>query len=218
MALVKNAILGEVSGKMGDKVFRQMNGKTFVSERPLHYKPAKTPDARKIRSSFGITVHLAKKIILDPALKETWRAAKIEGSTPYHRIIKQNSLLTNSGSLTNRNKITPDGLFLNIDSASLENQVLHLTLNCPDEGSLIFPAKLSILYYFRKAGTPLVLTQVNIPESIPGGIYELDLRPAKSITKFLNDDPDALLFMALVSETILKKKIYWTSTAASRLD
>ena len=218
MALVQNAVLGELSGKMGNKVFRKMNGKTFVSERPLHYEPAKTPVARKVRSSFGITVHLAKKIISDTTLKEVWKAARIEGSTSYHRIIKHNSKLVNEGSLTERSKITPDGLFLNVDSASMENQMLHLTLNCPDEGGLIFPAKLTILYYFRKAGIPLVLTQVTIPESITGGIYELDLKPGKSIIRLFTEYPDVLILTALVSETSQKKKIYWTSTAASRLD
>ncbi len=217
MALVDRSVLGEVTGKMGNKVFRKMNGKTFVSERPLNYKQAKTLAARKVRNSFGMSVKLAKKLITDPKLKEVWAAAKIEGTNSYHRIIKYNCNLINEGSLTDRNNITPDGEFLKIDSASLQNQVLHLTLNCPDESNLVFPAKLSILYYFGKEKNPLVLTETTIPDSSAGGIYEMDIQPGKSIVRLLNESPDALLFTALVSETPRKKKAYWTSTASASI-
>ncbi len=217
MALVSNSILGDVSGKMGNMVFRIMNGKTFVSDRPLNYKPTKAPAARKVRDSFGMGIRLAQKLITDPYLKEAWASARVSGTDSYRRIIKHNSKHISAGALTMRNKITPDGLFLGVDSASLENEVLHLSLNCPVENNLEFPAKLSLLYYSGKSRTPLVLTQATIPESSSGGIYELDLKPAKSIVKLLNDDPDAILFMALVSETPRKKKAYWTSTASVKL-
>ncbi len=217
MALVNNAILGEVSGKMGNKVFRRMNGKTFVSERPQNYKPAKTPEARKVRSSFGMSVLLAKKLITESELKEIWSAARIEGSNSYHRIIIHNSKQIYDGSLTARSKITPDGLFLSIDSAALENEVLHLVLNCPAENNLDFPASLFLLYYSGKTNTPLVITRTEIQESNSGGIYELDINPAKSTVKALNEDPDAMLFTTIVSETVRKKKPYWTSTASSKI-
>ena len=217
MALVSNSILGDVSGKMGSKVFRSMNGKTFVSERPLHYKPAKTPAARKARSSFGMATMLSKKLITAPQLKEVWAAARIEGTDPYHRIIKHNTKNINAGALTVRNRITPDGLFLGVESVSLENEVLHLSLNCPAENNLNFPAKLYLLYYSEKAKSSLVLTQISIPESAAGGIYELDLKPAKSIVKLLKEDADALIFLALVSDMPVKKKVYWTSTYAVKI-
>ncbi len=214
MALLVNTVVGEVTGKMGNKVFRIMNGKNFVSDRPLHYKAAKTPAAKQTRGNFRMGVKLSAKLISDPALKEVWSAAKIQGTDSYHRILSQNSKLINAGSLTDRTKITPDGLFLKVESASLQNEVLHLSLNCPDENNLVFPAKLTMLYYFSKASSPIVLTQTTIPDSITGGIYELDIKPGKSIVKLLNDTPDALLFIALISETERKKKAYWTSTAS----
>ncbi len=217
MALLNNMVLGELSGKLGNKVFRVMNGKNFVSDRPLNYKPAKTPAAKKVRSSFGTAVELSKKLITDPMLKEVWASAKIAGFKPYNKIIKHNIKLINSGTLTERNKITPDGLFLNLDSASFQNETLHLSLLCPADSNLSFPAKLSILYYFRKANQSLVLTQTTIPEGAAGGIYELDVKPAKVITRLINENPDALLYVSLVSETIKKKKPYWTSSAAAGL-
>ncbi len=217
MALVINTVVGEVSGKMGNKVFRIMHGKNFVSDRPLNYKAAKTPAARKARSSFGMGVNLAKKLITDTALKEVWSAAKIEGTDSYHKIIIQNSKFIKEGKLTDRNKITPDGLFLGVDSAGIQNQVLHLTLNCPDENNLVFPVKLDMLYYFGNAANPLVFTQMTIPESIAGGIYELDIIPGKSMIRLINENPGTLLYIAMISGEAGKKKVYWTSTASVRL-
>ncbi len=217
MALVDGSVLGEVTGKIGNMVFRKMHGKTFVSERPLNYKQAKTPAAKKARNSFSMSVKLSKKLMSDPALKAVWTAAKIEGTDSYHRIIKHNIKLINEGSFTDRNKITPEGLFLMVDSAVIQNQVLRLRLNCPIETDLVFPAKLLILYYFRKEKNPLILTETTIPDSNAGGIYELDIQPGKSIIRLLNDNPDALLFTALISETVRKKKAYWTSTASARI-
>lgn len=217
MAQLNTMILGEVNGKLGNLVFRQINGKTYVSNRPRNYKPTKSQTAKKVRGSFAAASKLASLVNADKTISEVWKAAKIGGNDPYHKIIKYNTRLVKEGSLTEKNKITPDGLFLKIESASLQNQVLHLSLNCPEENNLEFPAKLLLLYYSGKSRTPMVLTQVTIPESTSGGIYELDLKPAKSIVKLLNEDPDALLFAALVSETPVKKKAYWTSTASAKL-
>jgi len=122
-----------------------------------------------------------------------------------------------SGSLTDRNKITPDGLFLKAESASLQRDVLHLSLVCPADNNLVFPANLSMLYNLGRAYNPLVLTETTITESSADGLYELDIKPAKSIVRLLNENPDVLLFIALVSETPRKKKAYWTSTASVRL-
>jgi len=217
MALLNNSVLGKLSGKIGGNVFRVMNGKNFVSDRPLNYKPAKTPAARKVRSSFKAAVELSQTIIADPVLKEVWRVAKIEGYKPYNKIIKHNMKQINSGILTERTKITPNGLSINIDSASFQNETLNLSLNCPADGSLTFPARLLILYYFGNVNQSMFLTQETIPEKAAGGIYELKIKPAKAITRLINENPKALLYVSLVSETAMKKKPYWTSSAAASL-
>ena len=212
MASLNNSVLGEVSGKLGNKVFRKMYGKTVVSERPLHYKAAKTPAARKVRKSFGMSVKLAKTLIADPTLNEIWTAANIEGVNSNQRIIKHNIRLFDGGSLTPRNIMSPGGLFLKVDSASYENQNIHLTMNCPAENNLNFPADLFILYYFEKENKSLVLTKTTIQESAAGGIYELAINPGKYISRLLDEGSEPMLLVALVSKTASKKKPYWTNT------
>ncbi len=217
MALVNNSVLGEISGKIGNIVLRQVYGKTVAYERPPHYKAAKTPAARKTRNSFGSAVKLAKVLIADTKLNETWASAKIQGVNSNQRIIKQNIKLFDGRLLTTRNKITPEGLFLKVDSASFQNQTLHLTLNCPAENNLKFPADLFILYYFEKADKSMLLTRTTVSQGISGGIYELDINPGKYIGRLLKEEPQALLLIALVSESVSKKKPYWTTTEAVRL-
>ncbi len=217
MALINNSILGDVTGKMGSKVFRKMHGKTFVSERPLNYRSAETPVARKARNSFGMSVKLAKILNVDPTLNEVWTAANIDGVNSNQRIIKHNIKLFNGGLLTPRNKLTPEGLFLKVDSASIQNQTINLTLDCPAENNLNFPAVLFILFYFEKVNKSLALTRSSIPESSPGGIYELDINPSSYILRLLKEESEPMLFIALVSETAGKKKPYWTNTEAISL-
>jgi hypothetical protein len=217
MAILNNSVLGEVSGKIGDKVFRQMYGKTVVSERPQNYKAAKTPSARKARSSFGMAVKLAKKLIADPELNEIWTAAKIDGVNSNQRILKHNLKLFDGGSLTPRNIITPEGLFLKVESSSFQNQIIHLSLNCPAENNLTFPAELFLLYYFEKENKSIVLNRTVITESSAGGIYEIDINPDKYLLRLLQKDPEPLLFIAMAAQTAGKKKPYWTSTAAMAL-
>jgi len=217
MALVNGSTGGEFSGKLGRLVYRQINGKTVVYERSEHYKAANTAAAKKARKNFGMAVKLAQKLIADPVINEVWTAAKMEGVNSNQRIIRNNIRLMDSGSLTDRNKITPDGLFLKAESASLQRDVLHLSLVCPADNNLVFPANLSMLYNLGRAYNPLVLTETTITESSADGLYELDIKPAKSIVRLLNENPDVLLFIALVSETPRKKKAYWTSTASVRL-
>ena len=217
MAIVNNSALGEFSGKVGRLVYRKMYGKTVVSERPLNYQAAKTPAARKARKNFGMSVKLAQVLRADSKLDEAWSIAKINGVNSNQRIIKHNIKLFDGGLLTTRNKITPEGLFLKVNSASFQNQTVHLTLNCPPENNLIFPADLFILYYFENASESLLLTRITVPDTIPGGIYELDINPGKYITRLLEEEPEPMLFIALVSETVSKKKPYWTNTEAIKI-
>ncbi len=217
MALVNGTGIGEITGKLGRVVYRQVYGKTVAYERSEHYKAASTVAAKKFRKNFGMSVKLAQILNADPVINEVWTAAKIKGVNSNQRIIKNNIKLMDSGSLTDRNKITPDGLFLKAESAALQNDVLHLSLVCPADNNLVFPANLSILYNLGQAYNPLVLTETRISESSADGLYELDIKPAASIVRILNENPDTLLFIALVSETPRKKKAYWTSTASVRL-
>lgn len=71
MAHFKNALLGEVNGRIGNFVIRKMNGKDFISVRPRHYKKSLSQSAQMIRSNFAQISKLASFINSEPVLYQT---------------------------------------------------------------------------------------------------------------------------------------------------
>ncbi|MEO6488994.1 MAG: hypothetical protein ABIO04_03560 [Ferruginibacter sp.] len=58
-----------LSGKMGDKVFYQRNGKTFVRRAPGSYNKNATPKQAESRTLFTQSHQFAQSVIDDPILK-----------------------------------------------------------------------------------------------------------------------------------------------------
>ncbi|KAF0139753.1 MAG: hypothetical protein FD143_3549 [Ignavibacteria bacterium] len=109
MARFNPSFLGSPSGKLGKSVFRQINGKTFVSNRPDTYNISQSKYAKNSRQAFAIIVQFAKLITSSPQLAYCWQKAKIKGTSAYHRVIKHNLPLTADGLLSVRNIIIPKG-------------------------------------------------------------------------------------------------------------
>jgi hypothetical protein len=109
MAILIKKIFGNLSGALGDSVFRNRYGKVVAYSRPSKQRISKSVASKKARKQFALTVVFAKKINSLPALAEIWRKAKISGTSSYHRIIKYNNKLTSVGCLTVNNIIVPQG-------------------------------------------------------------------------------------------------------------
>jgi|WetSurMetagenome_2_1015567.scaffolds.fasta_scaffold326901_1 hypothetical protein len=147
MARFIPGVLGTPIGKVENKVYRQMNGKTFVSHRPDSYNISQTKSAINSRQAFGQVVQFAKLITSSPELSHCWKKAKLKGTSAYHRIIKHNLPLTKDGLLSVNNQIIPNGF--------------DCTLNC------ILTEELSILFN-------LDLTNSGIPKNSIGiNVYNI---------------------------------------------
>lgn len=64
---------GRLSGKLGDVVFRQVNGKTIVCSRPFSQAKSNDPVVLKRRAKFKLAVRLSSVLSRIPALKSIWR-------------------------------------------------------------------------------------------------------------------------------------------------
>ncbi len=128
MARFIPGVLGTPIGKLNNQVFRQMNGKIFVSNRPEKFNISQTAKAKASRNSFGLVVKFAKLITSSPELSGCWKQAKIEGTSAYHRVIKHNLSLTKDGLLTKNNIICPTGFDMKSDVLTLENHQLTFKL------------------------------------------------------------------------------------------
>ena len=136
MAELRNGILGELRGKIGNKVMRKVNGKIVASERPATYKKTKSKKAKSVRGRFAVTVDLAKYVNSIPDLRLAWSNADVKGTSPYHKAIKVNSYLTGNDSPSLNNIITPFGIYLKTKSISLINKNLILEFENIEEALL----------------------------------------------------------------------------------
>jgi len=128
MARVTGGILGELSGKVGDVVFRKRNKKNFVSQRPETYNASSSPKAVSARAKFSVTVKFAKFINAIPVFSNLWKSNKIKGENCFSRLIKHNSNASASVHPTHFNKITPDGYWLPLTNLTYSIDRLTVTL------------------------------------------------------------------------------------------
>lgn len=144
MARFDTGILGTPIGKLGNTVFRRMNGKIFVSCRPESYSVSMTQKAVNSREAFAAVVKFAKLITSFPLLSLCWKKANINGTSSYHRIIKYNLPLTKDGKLCIKNKIIPDGIGHRFNCELTENLDLIVNMENIDADSNYF----AVNYYF----------------------------------------------------------------------
>ena len=149
MARVKNPILGSYSGRMGNIVYRVINGNTYVSVRPLKYKPSKSVAAKRVKNNFSAVVNLARSVNAVPALKNVWKTSETEGYSPYHKLIRNNIALISEGNLTTGNIITPEGLDLELSSLSIQKNNLNAGFTFQENANVKFPLELHCFFYFK---------------------------------------------------------------------
>jgi len=217
MAELKSSVIGELSGRIENAVYRIRNGKVIAYARPVNQKVSKSRKAVTARNNFAAVVTLAKTVNSVSKLKEIWRTAKVEGTSPYHRMIRNNAKRVREGLLTISNKITPEGLPLQLITAEIENKILYLSFACPVSQDMSFPATLFVHLYFGKASGTIVQLFKEISEPGPEDVFNLEFTLEGSIKKLLSKDPSPVVYIALSGNVVSKKKIYWTSTVSAQL-
>jgi hypothetical protein len=222
MAEIRNQILGKVSGKLGDIVFRKMNGKTVVSIRPRNYKPTKSEKARKTRSKFGLIVSFAKYINSIPYLKEVWLRANIPGSNSYQKIIKHNSKVGQESTLTIKNIITPKGFPITVEGLSVKNNKISLTLNF--HNIEVAPYEVHLIIYFYEPVNENEKQNIfdsmimNIPSNSEKNLYHLEMELDNKQISLFEKYSKQILYIAVVTNAPDKNTVFWSSTFAASLN
>jgi hypothetical protein len=217
MAIVKNPSLGGYSGRVGNHVFRIVKGKTRVSLRPVEFHASYSAKAKRARNDFAASVKLAKAVNLVPALKNIWNSSEIKGFSAYHKIIKTNSALVKDGNLTTKNIITPEGLFLEITSLSIQSNTLKTELKFPESTGIKFPAEVFFLFGFQELENTFLSISEIINEPAPGGEYTLSTSLNSRVKTLLKEDSHPFIFIAFAGSLPSRKKVYWSSSAAVKI-
>ena len=169
MAIRKNNVLGQTSGKLGNTVTRIRNGKEVVYALPDKVKISHSKKAKAARNKFALTVGFAKYINSIPALSSVWAYANIPGANSFQKLIKHNSKLTGENCLTLKNIITPAGFELSVEEFSLLNDTVSLSIKLSEN----FPLELlssnihihAVLYFYEprlKKDKPFLFSHLSV--------------------------------------------------------
>jgi len=86
MAVFKSAI-GTISGKIGGLVYRNRNGKTYVSKAPRAGTRSFDPERQKRENKFGMSIKIASAIYGNTTLKQIWANESGKSKGAVHNII-----------------------------------------------------------------------------------------------------------------------------------
>lgn len=224
MAEIRRKILGIISGKLADFVFRERNGKVFIYRRPSKQKVSKSAAALEARKKFAIIVALAKEINSKKLLSDIWKKSKVKATNAYQKIIKENSRLTYKSNLTLLNKITPDGI--NYDSFDVNYSKPNIEIKLEFEGvpnSLLPVDNLFCLVYLWKENS--TLRERKDKSDFALKLFQFKLEPIKrnksqtikfSIGDLLKNNFDGgNVYLALAGNT--QNKIIYSSTIAKKI-
>jgi len=91
MSIVKKRIIGVLSGKVHDLVFRSKKNISYVASAPAHYSAPQDASSVLRRSKFGLVVKLSSAINKLLSLKLFWkRSSSEENFSIFNKILKTN--------------------------------------------------------------------------------------------------------------------------------
>jgi hypothetical protein len=127
MARATKKPLGGARGRVGDVIYRYMNGKTFISVYNDEIKVSQTDKAINNRSKFGTAIRFAKAVNSIIDLKKVWNHSSALGRSAYTKILKYNTLSIKPDFVSAVSSITPGGIGYKIDS--FEFNIYDATIN-----------------------------------------------------------------------------------------
>ncbi len=118
MAKKNPSILGEPHGKIGDYVFKERNGKTYISKAAKTYTPSQLPHEKDKRNKQKVNGKFSSVINKSPLLHAVWEKEKAPCTTAYNKINKVNYPLCEPDHPSAEAQITPGGFKLEVEEIS----------------------------------------------------------------------------------------------------
>jgi hypothetical protein len=122
MARAVKQPLGGVRGRVGDVIYRYMNGKSFISVYNADVKISQTENSVANRSKFGTAIKFAKAVNSVDGLKIVWNNSTATGRSAYTKIFKENNQKAHPDFVSPLCSITPDGVGYKLDSFDLDKK------------------------------------------------------------------------------------------------
>lgn len=214
MAIIKSSAVGKLKGRIGNFNFRNEKGKNIMSIRPPKVNVSQTPQAKRARQDFAVAVNISKAVNSVPELKAVWTQTKIKARNSYQKLLKINLDGVKNTRATTLNKITPEGIFLVLNSVSINNNEINLDFSIPSTRNIQFPAGIFIFLYFNDNDSPVFLIKSEIEEPASNGLYHKSITMEDKITDALRINPKPIIYFAVAGSTPSGRKKFWTTSVS----
>ena len=138
MATVKKQLLGVPRGKVGDLLFKNRKGKSYLAPMPKKYKVTDCIDAIKNRSRFGVVSQFASAVNDSAYLKPLWNRKNLRGKSPYTKCLGYNYPFTKGVGPWRRSNITPHNINISFSSVVLTKDSVDINFFIKRNSSEIF--------------------------------------------------------------------------------
>ena len=128
MAKISKQILGKVQGSLGDITFRQRNGKSYLSTRPLSFMPGKDPASIARREKFTLNMKLCKTIYSLDELKSIWAIETPQDKAAFNYLCQVNYQKIGAGNVPGSIKLAP-GLSFNVNNPVINFEPAQISVN-----------------------------------------------------------------------------------------
>jgi hypothetical protein len=217
--------LGKLKGKVRNIVGRDFGYDHYISVRPKKYTVKKKFNEVVTKQKFHTAVRLAKIIVQFPELKEVWDKCKMPGKRGYNRIIKANYKILKNNLPTTENIITPKGRELIFDMLEVSDKIIRCSYSI--DGLIKPRLSLTFIFFFynpikteERMDYILVERTFIEPEYVDrfmdkkGEKYICNISLRELIRESRKCFKNAILYTALVGNSSIKNKKWWTSTVA----
>ncbi|MFA5011951.1 MAG: hypothetical protein WC644_08320 [Ignavibacteria bacterium] len=138
MATIKKQLLGVPRGKVGDLLFKNRKGKSYLAPMPRKYKVTNCIDAINNRSRFGVASQFASAVNHSAYLKPLWNVKNLRGKSPYTKCLGYNYPFTKGLGTWRLSLITPHNINIDFSSVNLTKDSIDINFYIKKNSSEIF--------------------------------------------------------------------------------
>ena len=128
MAIIKSSLF-VLSGNIGNYILKRRGKTEYISLKPVSYTTSQSPAAVQNRSKFASLTLFSKFVNKSHRLKQIWLSSPLEGSSPYHKLMKANASNLKDGLITPLNQIAPRTFENPVSGIALTLEDITITLN-----------------------------------------------------------------------------------------
>ncbi len=216
MAEITKSVIGNISGTLGNMVFRNIGGKVIIYTRPHNQKISYTEKSVKNRGKFGMASLLSTNALQLPGIKEVWNSSNLEGRSAYTKIIKFNAKSVEADRLTIKNDIVPIGKRLTVNSFSLTSEKFEIDYNTDNLQNITQPYNACLLIFLYDLKNPatgsnhyFIKDTLIINDGITSENKTLQFIMSNTYSAEISLYNKAVIFFALTKTT--SREVYWTT-------